>query len=141
MICAFLNSSKRHGGPLSGLPRKYSPSLIFRRNLELHTEYSLTSPQYHQGSVISTVQPLLWLFLHDLIYSRFPLVAQGIVIIMTRFLTTLETFFLLLLFLTLAPCDHVTYYQARGLSGHTSPCGECALFILGLGPGTGCLLG
>ena len=28
-------------------------------------------------------------------------------------------------FWTLAPCDHVTYYQARGLSGHTLPCGEC----------------
>ena len=28
--------------------------------------------------------------------------------------------------LTLAPRDHITYYQARGLSGHTSPCGECA---------------
>ena len=28
-------------------------------------------------------------------------------------------------FWTLAPCDHITYYQARGLSGHTSPCFEC----------------
>jgi hypothetical protein len=27
---------------------------------------------------------------------------------------------------TLAPRDLVTCYQARGLSGHTSPCGECA---------------
>ena len=27
---------------------------------------------------------------------------------------------------TLAPRAYVTYYQARGLSGHTSPCGECA---------------
>ena len=60
---------------------------------------------------------------------------------MTWFFTTLRTFFWLLLFLTLAPCDHVTYYQARGLSGNTSPCGECALFILGLSPWTGCLLG
>ena len=24
---------------------------------------------------------------------------------------------------------YVTYYQAWGLSGHTSPCGECAYFI------------
>ena len=31
-------------------------------------------------------------------------------------------------FLTLAPRDYVTYCQARGLSEHTSPCGECALF-------------
>ena len=60
---------------------------------------------------------------------------------MIWFLTTLETFFWILLFLTLAPRDHVTYCQARRLSGHTSPCGECALFILGLRPWTGCLLG
>ena len=51
-------------------------------------------------------------------------------------------FFLwLLLFLTLAPRDHITYYQARGLSGHTSPCSEYALFILVLRPWTSCLLG
>ena len=31
-------------------------------------------------------------------------------------------------FWTLAPRDYVTYYQARGLSGHTSPCGECVFF-------------
>ena len=33
-----------------------------------------------------------------------------------------------LLLWTLAPCDYVTYYQARGLSGHTSPRGECVCF-------------
>ena len=33
-------------------------------------------------------------------------------------------------FETLAPWDHVTYCQAQGLSGHTSPCGECAFFNL-----------
>ena len=33
-------------------------------------------------------------------------------------------------FLTLAPCDYVTYCQAQGLSGHTSPCGECVCFNL-----------
>ena len=50
--------------------------------------------------------------------------------------------FIIFLFLTLAPRDCVTYCQAQGLSGHTSPCGECALsLILGLRPGTGCLLG
>ena len=31
--------------------------------------------------------------------------------------------------LTLAPRAYVTYYQARGLSGHTSPCGEYACFL------------
>ena len=31
---------------------------------------------------------------------------------------------------TLAPCDYVTYCQAQGLSGHTSPCGECVCFNL-----------
>jgi len=31
--------------------------------------------------------------------------------------------------LTLAPRAYVTYYQARGLSGHTSPCGEYACFF------------
>ena len=31
-------------------------------------------------------------------------------------------------FLTMAPRAYVTYYQARGLSGHTSPCGEFASF-------------
>ena len=33
-------------------------------------------------------------------------------------------------FWTLAPRDHVTYCQARGLSGHTSPCGVCVFFNL-----------
>ena len=32
-------------------------------------------------------------------------------------------------FLTLAPRAYVTYYQARGLSVHTSPCGEHACFF------------
>ena len=35
-----------------------------------------------------------------------------------------------LLLWTLAPRDYVIYYQARGLSGHTSPHGECVCFIL-----------
>jgi hypothetical protein len=30
---------------------------------------------------------------------------------------------------TLEPRDLVTYCQAWGLSGHTSPCGECACFF------------
>ena len=37
--------------------------------------------------------------------------------------------FTILLLWTLAPHDYVIYYQARGLSGHTSPRGECACFI------------
>jgi len=32
-------------------------------------------------------------------------------------------------FLTLVPRAYVTYYQDRGLSGHTSPCGERACFL------------
>ena len=62
--------------------RPISP--IFRCNLVLHTEYSPTSSQYHQGLVISIVQSLLWFFLHDLsnrhflIYPRFSLVARGL---------------------------------------------------------------
>ena len=35
-----------------------------------------------------------------------------------------------LLLWTLAPRDCVTYCQARGLSGHTSPYGECVYFNL-----------
>ena len=35
-----------------------------------------------------------------------------------------------LLLWTLAPHDYVIYCQARGLSGHTSPHGECACFFL-----------
>ena len=35
-----------------------------------------------------------------------------------------------LLLWTLAPRDYVTYCQARGLSGHTSPRGECVCFNL-----------
>ena len=30
----------------------------------------------------------------------------------------------------MAPHDCITYCQARGLSGHISPCGECVCFIL-----------
>ena len=52
----------------------------------------------------------------------------------------LGCFFTISLFLTLAPCDSVTYCQARGLSGHTSPCGEYALSLFGPHLGTGCLL-
>ena len=36
----------------------------------------------------------------------------------------------ILLLWTLAPHDYVIYCQARGLSGHTSPRGECACFVL-----------
>ena len=36
--------------------------------------------------------------------------------------------FLRTFLLTLAPRVYATYYQARGLSGHTSPCGEYACF-------------
>ena len=45
------------------------------------------------------------------------------------------------LFWTLAPNDYVIYCQARGLSGHISPCGECVYFYSRLCLGTGCLLG
>ena len=38
--------------------------------------------------------------------------------------------FTVFLLWTLAPHDYVIYCQARGLSGHTSPRGECACFIL-----------
>ena len=38
--------------------------------------------------------------------------------------------FTILLLWTLAPHDYIIYYQAQGLSGHTSPRGECACFIL-----------
>ena len=36
---------------------------------------------------------------------------------------------IILLLWTLTPHDYVIYCQARGLSGHTSPHGECACFI------------
>ena len=42
----------------------------------------------------------------------------------------LAGFLFFFLLWTLTPRDYVTYYQARGLSGHTSPSGECACFIL-----------
>ena len=42
----------------------------------------------------------------------------------------LAGFLIIFLFLTLAPHDCVTYCQAWGLSGHTSPCGECVCFNL-----------
>ena len=38
--------------------------------------------------------------------------------------------FTILLLWTLAPYDYVIYCQALGLSGHTSPHGECAGFFL-----------
>ena len=38
-------------------------------------------------------------------------------------------FSIIFLLWTLAPHDYVIYYQAWGLSGHTSPRGECACFI------------
>ena len=40
------------------------------------------------------------------------------------------SFLLFFKFLTLAPHDYIIYCQARGLSGHTSPRGECACFFL-----------
>ena len=39
-------------------------------------------------------------------------------------------FLIFFLLWTLAPHDYVIYCQARGLSGHTSPCGECVCFNL-----------
>ena len=45
------------------------------------------------------------------------------------------------MFLTLAQRDYVTYCQARELSEHTSPSGECAFLISRLRPGTAYLLG
>ena len=38
--------------------------------------------------------------------------------------------FIILLLWTLAPHDYIIYCQAQGLSGHTSPCGECVCFNL-----------
>ena len=40
------------------------------------------------------------------------------------------SFLLFFKFLTLAPHDYIICYKARGLSGHTSPRGECAEFFL-----------
>ena len=55
---------------------------------------------------------------------------------------SLAGLFTIFLFLTLAPRDCVTYCQAQGLSGHTSPCGECALSLISERRSrTGCLLG
>ena len=94
------------------------------------------------GSVITTVQPLLWYFHHDSVFSRISSCGSGTASALRLGSSPqLGFFFSSSLFLTLAPRDHVTYCQARRLSGHTSPCGECALFILGLRPWTGCLLG
>ena len=39
-------------------------------------------------------------------------------------------FLLFFKFLTLTPYDYIICCQARGLSGHTSPHGECAGFFL-----------
>ena len=38
--------------------------------------------------------------------------------------------FTIFLLWTLAPHDYIIYCQARGLSGHTTPCGECVYFNL-----------
>ena len=38
--------------------------------------------------------------------------------------------FTILLLCTLAPHDYVIYCQAQGLSGHTSPRGDCVCFVL-----------
>ena len=43
--------------------------------------------------------------------------------------------------LTLLQDSFFIFQWARGLSGHTSPCGECALLISRLCLGTDCLLG
>ena len=49
----------------------------------------------------------------------------------TRGLAACSTgFFVFLLLWTPEPRDYVTYYQAQGLSGHTSPCVECVCFTL-----------
>ena len=40
----------------------------------------------------------------------------------------LDWSFTIFLLWTLAPHDYVTYYQAQGLCGHTSPRGECVRF-------------
>ena len=40
------------------------------------------------------------------------------------------SFLLFFYFLTLAPHDYIIYCQTWGLSGHTSPYGECVGFFL-----------
>ena len=49
-------------------------SLQFVTTHQLFTDFSAIC----YGSVITTVQPLLWFFLRDLFSPRFPLVARGL---------------------------------------------------------------
>ena len=42
----------------------------------------------------------------------------------------LDWSFTILLLWTLTPRDYITYCQARGLSGHSSPLGKCVCFNL-----------
>ena len=121
-------------GPLPGLLHNRSPSRSFIAAI------SCSSPKYHRllrhlsrlsNSYCTTITP---------VFSP----RLGFLDISVNGLGTgclLGWSFYYFLFFTLAPHDCVTYYQARGLSGHTSPCGECAFLILGLHLGTGCLLG
>ena len=82
----------------------------------------------YRGSVTVTIQTLLRFFRHGLIAPVYPLAARELADCSAGRL-------LFLLLWTLAPRDYVTYYQARGLSGHTSPCGECVSSCFGATPG------
>ena len=63
-----------------------SPQFVMAH--QIFTDFSAN----RYGSVITTVQPLLWYFLRDLFSLRFPLVARDCVSITSQFLTTLGIF-------------------------------------------------
>jgi hypothetical protein len=123
--CAASSPFCRHGS----VPRTVQPRLRVIATAQCHALYSLVS-------ILSAPFLHFFRFLHlvallALRYARdWPCTTLGTAFF-ARFIK----------FLTQAPHDQVIYSQARGLSAHTSPCGEYAIFCSWPRSGTGCLLG
>ena len=121
------NSTQQQGGPLHGLSRNHG---LYRRfisaicygspNIRRLLHQPLWLSNYYCTAITSVFSPRF-------VFSKISSCGSGTVSALRLGSSPHWGFFFSrLLFLTLAPRDHVTYCQARGLSGHTSPCGECA---------------
>ena len=113
-ICAPLNSPTRINGPQYGLSRNCSPcsSFIAAVGYSSPNNRHLLRHLLRLSNGYCTTITLI--FLHGGVFQISPYMTRGLAACSVGL-------FNIFLFLTLAPRDYITYYQAWGLSGHTSP--------------------
>ena len=128
MICAPLNSPTRINGPQPGLSRNCSPCCSFIAAIGYYSSNNLLLLRHLLRLGNDYCIAIISVFSPRFDYSDINAGNLGIGCLLGRFYN-------IFLFLTLAPHDYVIYCQARGLSGHTLPCVECALSHFGATPG------